>query len=107
RGKDLDADTRLPLVRVVAHRLGQAEIGELGRTQAVDHRADRAERRTELRLQTAELGREGMAHLRRRPISGAVETPALWHRARELVDLLARASDVLSERVDYGVELRL
>jgi len=28
-------------------------------------------------------------------------------RARELVDLLARASDVLSERVDYGVELRL
>src|SRR5438034_1671135 len=60
RGKYLDADTRLPLVRVVAHRLGQAEIGELGRTQVVDPRADRVERRTELRLQTAQLGLAGV-----------------------------------------------
>jgi len=53
--RHLDAAPRLPLARVVAHRVGEAELGELGRTQVVDHRADRVERVTELSAQRSEL----------------------------------------------------
>src|SRR5207245_7001092 len=48
---DADAAAGLPLSRVVAHRLSEAELGELGRAKVVDHPADRVERGAELALE--------------------------------------------------------
>src|SRR6266851_2160663 len=59
RRQHLDAAARLPLRGVVAHRLGEAKLGELGRAKVVDHRAHRVERAAELRLKAGELRLEG------------------------------------------------
>src|SRR5207302_4894384 len=70
---DADAAAGLPLSRVVAHRLSEAELGELGRAKVVDHPADRVERGAELALEIRELGAKRLPDLRRDALGAALE----------------------------------
>src|SRR5438034_5609999 len=82
-GRDLDAAARLPLARVVAYRIGQPEIGELRRTQVVDHRADRVERCAELSPQSAELAAKCLSELGGCALGDALEIVDLEDRVGE------------------------
>src|SRR5438132_12008477 len=80
---DLDAAAGFPLRGVVADRLREAELGELGRTEVVDHRAHRVERSTELALEIRKLGLQGLTDLGRSALRAALEVLDFAARVRK------------------------
>src|SRR5947207_5007676 len=99
---DTDATARLPLPGVVAHRLREAKLAELGRTEVVDHRAHRVERAPELPFQVRELGTERLPDLGRRALGDALEVLDLEDRVRQ--DLRGAVMDVAVEPLLFGLE---
>src|SRR5713226_425269 len=83
RARHLDAAARFPFDRVVADRLCQRQLGELRRTQVVDHRAHRVERRAELTLEARELAAEGLLHFGRCALGEALKILDLEDRVRK------------------------
>src|SRR5207245_5812276 len=81
--RDVDTAAGFPLGGVVAHGLGETELGELGRPEVVDHPAHRVERSSEPALEVRELGAKGLPDLRRSTLGDALEVLDLEDRIRQ------------------------
>src|SRR6185503_3696319 len=100
--RHLDAAPRLPLARVVAHRVGEPELGELRRTKVVDHRAHRVERRAELSAQSSQLAPQRLTELGRGALGDALEIVDLEDRVGE--DLRGSVVHVAIETLAFSLE---
>ena len=81
--RDVDTAAGFPLGGVVAHRLGETELGQLGRPEVVDHPAHRVERSSEPALEVRKLGAKGLPDLRRSTLGDALEVLDLEDRIRQ------------------------